>query len=171
MVFGGTTVLAESPPSSSERQTTFVSFVTENAVNLKREKLDILEKKFADLEAQVKQLLSEDSQDRKGLVKSPYDSEVVLKMQGWSSNDHKTEAEAFQANADTLEQKIGKLQARIDNFSQKPYFDNKGFKRSGLKILKGTLTRELNEAKQKIAWHQLQAKTLMISESNHQPRS
>ena len=121
----------------------------------------------------MEQLLPKSSLQRQGedRVNNPYGSQVVRTMKGWSSIDHLAEAKASQREADILKEKVQKLQSRIDRFSQKPYLDTKGFKRSGLKILKGNLTKELREATQKTAWHKSQAKTIMISESNNQQRS
>ena len=52
-----------------------------------------------------------------------------------------------------MEEKIQKLQKRITMFNQKPYRDPKGFRRSGWKLLMGNWRQELNDLKERIAWH------------------
>lgn len=138
-----------------------------------QEKWDFLASKYEELEAKMERLSPESSFQQQGadLNKNPYGSQVDRTMQGWSFMDHLAEAKANQQEADTLEEKIQNIQHRIDTYSKKPYLDTKGFKRSGLEILKGKLTKDLRSATQKIAWHKLQAKTIMISESNDQQRS
>ena len=174
LVLGSSVVLAESshtsPVGPLSVKASPVLSANEQELKTKQEKLEILESKFEELEARMEKLFPESSQGP-DLPKNPYGSQVVRTMQGWSSMDHLAEAKANQQEADTLEMKIQNLQSRIDKYSQKPYLDTKGFKRSGLEILKGNLTQELREATQKTAWHKSQAETIMFSESNHQQRS
>ncbi|MEX2493532.1 MAG: hypothetical protein WD425_17410 [Nitrospirales bacterium] len=177
LVLGSSVVLAE---DSSTRPVEKVN-VEESPVlsaeaqrsKTMQEKWDFLASKYEELEAKMARLSPEESsqQEESALNKNPYDPQVDRTMQGWSSMDHLAEAKVSQQEAAILERRVQKLQNRIDEFSQKPYLDTKGFKRSGLKILKGNLTQELRETTQKTAWHTLQAKTIMLSESNHQERS
>lgn len=177
LVFGSSVVLAESSnsspvgPLSVEESPVLLANTQESKT--KQEKLDILVSKFEELEARMEKLFPKSSPQRQGeaLENDPYGPQVVRTMQGWSSMDHLAEAKASQQEADALEKKVQKLQSRIDRFSQKPYLDTKGFKRSGLEILKGNLTQDLREATQKTAWHKSQAETIMISESKYQQRS
>ena len=170
LVFGSSVVLAESANTNSQGSLG-VEALNEQESNTRQDKLDILASKYEALEARMEKLFSGSSQRQGSDLVNPYGSQMVQTMQGWSSRDHLAEAKTNQQDADTLKKKVQNLQNRIDTYSQKPYLDTKGFKRSGLKILKGNLTKDLREATQKIAWHQSQAKTIMISESNHQQRS
>jgi len=177
LVFGSSVVLAgdftTSPAGHLKVAESPVLSVNGQELKTKQEKLEILAKKFKELEAEMERLLPESSLHRQGSEpkKNPYGSQVVRTMQNWSSMDHLAEAKAAQQEAETLENKIQNLQNQIDTYSKKPHLDTKGFKRSGLRILKGNLTKELREVTQKIAWHKSQANTIMISESKHQQRS
>jgi hypothetical protein len=177
LVFGSSVVLAESsntsPVGSLSVKEYSVLSANEQESKTKQEKLDILESKVEELEARMENLFPLSFIQQQGFEpdNNPYGPQMVRTMQGWSSKDHLVEAKASQQEADILKKKIQKLQSRIDRFSQKPYLDTKGFKRSGLEILKGNLTQELRETTKKTAWHQSQAKTIMISESKHQQRS
>lgn len=170
LVFGSSVVLAESANTSPKGSLSVEAF-NEQESNTRQDKLDILASKYEALEARMEKLLSDSSQRQGSDVENPYDPQLVQSMKGWSSMDHLAKARVSQEEAGILKKKVQKLQSRIDKYSQKPYLDTKGFKRSGLEILKGNLTQDLREATQKTAWHQSQAKTVMISESKHQQRS
>lgn len=176
-VFGSSVVLAEiSNPSPLENfnvEESPVLSADAHGSKTIQEKWDFLLSKYEELEARMERLAPEPSFQQQGsdLKKNPYGSQVVRAMQSWSSMDHLVKAKAHQQEAETLEEKIQNLQNQIDTYSQKSYLDTKGFKRSGLEILKGNLTKDFREATQKIAWHKLQAKTTMTSESKHQQRS
>ena len=137
------------------------------------EKLAGMQSKIQALEIKVNELLHRSSGQKQALnvVATPYQAKTVQAMLGWSSQEHLLESQANHQKAEVLEEKIQKLQDRIDRFSQKPYLDTKGFKRAGLKVLKGNLVQELQEATTKTAWHKEQAKKIMMTESNKQHHS
>ena len=173
-VFGNSGVWAESPNPNQNGSLRMASFqgslANEQDGTTQQEKLAILQSKFQELEAQMKQLLPEASLQGQTSKNIPYDSSTAKVMQGWSSTDHLREANVSEQNSVSVEAKLQKIQSRLDRLAAKPYLDAKGFKRSGLKTLKGRLTQKLNEARQKTAWHRSQAQTIMSSES-HQPQS
>ena len=177
LAFGSSLVLAESSVTvpNAPLGPEAVSTLSDNGERSesKEGKLEILESKLDELENRIDKFFPNSSPEQQGLGigDNPYDSVTVRSMQEWSYKDHLVEARTNQQMADTLEKKLHKLQSRIDRFSQKPYLDTKGFKRSGLETLKGQLTQELREATQKTAWHKSQAKTIMISESKLQQNS
>jgi len=174
LAFSSSMVLAESSNTGPTGHLVEESPVSAQELKTKQEKLDVLASKFEELEAKMERLFPESFLHPQGLSDlktNPYDSQVVRTMQSWSSMDHLAEAKATQQEAEALEKKIQSLQNQIDRYSKKPHLDTKGFRRSGLEILKGNLTKELREATQKTAWHKSQASTIMISESNNQQRS
>ncbi len=174
VVLGNSGVWAESTNPNHKESLRMVTFqdlsVTERDGVTHQEKLDLLQSKLQELEAQMKQLLPEASLQGQASKNIPYDSHTVKVMQGWSSTDHLREANVSEQNMVSVEEKLQKIQSRLDRLAAKPYLDTKGFKRSGLKTLKGRLTQKLHEARQKIAWHRSQAQTIMSSKS-HQPQS
>ena len=73
--------------------------------------------------------------------------------QGNSVDYHVATIQQHEGKTAILDERIQKLEERITRFSQKPYLDPKGFRRSGWKILKGTLRREVNNLQEQIVWH------------------
>ncbi len=174
VVLGHSGVWAESSNPNHNGSLRMITFqgpsVSEQDTRTQQKKLDILQSKLQELEAQMKQLRLEASLQGQDSKNIPYDSNTIKVMQGWSSTDHLREANVSEQNMVSVEAKLQKIQSRLDRLAAKPYLDTKGFKRSGLKTLKGRLTQELHEARQKTAWHRSQAQTIMSSES-HQPQS
>jgi hypothetical protein len=54
----------------------------------------------------------------------------------------------------------------IANLEQKPYFDPKGIKRSGLKLLSGNFKSKMNLLNEKVAWHYKQADQARLLDSH-----
>ncbi|MDT7044056.1 hypothetical protein [Candidatus Nitronereus thalassa] len=160
MVFfmvGSTLALADSSQLMKDQAT---------GVQSDQKKLERLESKIQALESRINQYLPKSSTEV-DLGSNPYDSDVVKRMVGWSSQDHLTKAREHQEQIDSLDNKIQNLNDRIERFNKKPYLDTKGFKRDNLKRLKGNLVQDLREATVKTAWHQEQAEKVMFSESAH----
>jgi len=174
---GNTIALADSSRFIPERSGIEVSQITnpvkESTSETQDEKLVRLESKIQALELRLNELLPSSSGQEPGmsLVSTPYPAQRVHSMLAWSSQDHLLEAQANHQKAEVLEGKIQKLQDRINRFTQKPYLDPKGFKRASLKVLKENLAQEQEEAATKTAWHNAQAKRILMSESNQQRHS
>lgn len=138
----------------------------ENGGQTNQQKLETLEAKIKALESRIDKYLPKTSPEVK-LGSNPYAPEMVKKMVSWSSKDHLMEANAHHQTVETLEQKINKLNDRIDRFNKKPYLDTKGFRRASLKRIKGNVVQDLREATLKTVWHREQAEKVMLSESAH----
>lgn len=80
---------------------------------------------------------------------------------------HMTAIEHHDTKAKILEAKIQNLQKRITTFTQKPYLDPKGLRRSGWKLLKGTWQKEVNELREQITWHANELARLQASANEH----
>jgi hypothetical protein len=80
-----------------------------------------------------------------------------LETKGWSVEDHMVAAKAQEEEAQSLESRVQEVNERIANLEKKPYFDPKGIKRSGLKLLSGNFKNKLNLLNEKVAWHYRQA--------------
>lgn len=177
LVLSSSIALAGDPGTTLEKNMGGEAYSTQTVNKagsaVKEEKLGLLESKLEDLEARINGLFPKSSSksERYDLEKLPYDSETVRTMQGWDSEAHLLEAKANQQTSENLENKIQKIQDRIDRFNQKPYLDPKGFKRSGLEILKGKLVQDHREADIKTAWHKAQVEKILLSESKDQKNS
>ena len=156
-VFGSTLALAEGSHLMNGH---------EPGVQTNQQKLERLEAKIKALESRIDNYLPKPTSESE-LGSNPYAPDTVKKMVGWSSKDHLMEARAHHQTVETLEQKIQILNDRIDRFNKKPYLDTKGFKRAGLKRIKGNLVQDLREARVKTVWHKEQAEKVMLSDSAH----
>lgn len=87
-----------------------------------------------------------------------------LETQGWSIEDHMAAAKAKEEEAHSLGNRVQEVDERIANLEKKPYFDPKGIKRSGLKILKGNFKGQMNLLNEMIAWHYRQADQAKLME-------
>ena len=146
--------------------TLFTLTVHEENSTITGDQLATLESKIKSLEARMNTLFPQSpmEQHELNLEDTPYDSNSVHMMQGWTSEEHVREATAHHQKAQDLYLEIQGLQNRIDRFVQKPYLGTKGFKRSRLKNLKGHLTQALREATTKTMWHTRQAEKMITSE-------
>ena len=106
-----------------------------------------------------------------GPESAPYDPETRQTMQTWSVDEHIASAKAAKEKFDVIEAKVEALQQRIDRFAQKPYLDTKGFKRQGLRLLKGKLMNELGQAADRVVWHENLAKEILVSQDKSQQHS
>ena len=68
---------------------------------------------------------------------------------------HKTAIQQHQGTAAVLEQKIQKMESRLDTFKNS-YRDPKGFRQASWKRLLGTWRGELKDIRQHIVWHEEQ---------------
>ena len=68
---------------------------------------------------------------------------------------HKTAVQQHQDTAAMLEQRIQKLESRLDMF-QNSYRDPKGFRRASWKRMVATWRGELKDIRQRIVWHEEQ---------------
>jgi hypothetical protein len=93
-------------------------------------------------------------------------SDWRLETQGWSVEDHMVAAKAQEEEAQSLEGRVQEVDERIANLEKKPYFDPKGIKRSGLKLLSGNFKSKLNLLNEKVAWHYRQADQAKLLDSN-----
>lgn len=83
---------------------------------------------------------------------------------GWSIEDHMAAAKVKEEEAQTMESRVQKVDERIANLENKPYFDPKGIKRSALKILSGNYKNEMNVLNERVAWHYRQADQAKLME-------
>ncbi len=89
---------------------------------------------------------------------------TLAKTEAMDSVDfHMTALQNHQDRAAQLEQKIQKIQARIQATNEKPYRDPKGFRRSGWKRLVGTWKLEMNALQEQVAWHKNEITRLRAS--------
>ncbi len=72
-----------------------------------------------------------------------------------SVESHKTAIQQHQDKAAMLEQKIQKLENRLDMFKNS-YRDPKGFRQASWKRIVGTLRGELRDIREHIVWHEEQ---------------
>jgi hypothetical protein len=93
-------------------------------------------------------------------------SDWRLETQGWSIEDHMTAAKAQEEEAQSLESRLQQVDEPIANLEQKPYFDPKGIKRSGLKLLSGNFKSKMNLLNEKVAWHYKQADQARLLDSH-----
>jgi len=87
-----------------------------------------------------------------------------LETQGWSIEDHMAAAKAKEEEAHSLGSRVQEVDDRIANLEKKPYFDPKGIKRSGLKILSGNFKSKMNLLNEMVAWHYRQADQAKLME-------
>lgn len=80
---------------------------------------------------------------------------------------HATALQQHQENAAMLEQKIQKLEQRIDTLKKKPYRDTKGFRRSGWKRLVDHWRQEVSNLQTQMAWHRNELTRLQASTNEH----
>ena len=81
----------------------------------------------------------------------PFAGEAMVQ----SVESHKTAIQQHQGTAAVLEQKIQKLENRLD-MVKNSYRDPKGFRQASWKRLLGTLRGELKDIRQRIVWHEEQ---------------
>lgn len=93
-------------------------------------------------------------------------SDWRLETQGWSVEDHMAAAKAKEKEVQSLESRVQEVDERIANLEKKPYFDPKGIKRSGLKLLSGNFKSKMNLLSEKVAWHYRQADQAKLLDSN-----
>jgi transposase len=82
---------------------------------------------------------------------------------------HATALREHQENAAILEQKIQKLEQRIEAFKKKPYRDPKGFRQTGWKRLVDHWKQEIKDLRTQMAWHRNELTRLRASTNEHRP--
>ena len=95
------------------------------------------------------------------------DTETRQVLQTLSVDEHLRILASAKQQFEDLENRIEKVEARIDNLTRKPYLDTKGFRRQGLRLRKGRLLSEQIEAANKIVWHETQVKEMQASRDKH----
>ena len=81
----------------------------------------------------------------------PFAGEAMVQ----SVESHMTAIQQHQGTAAVLEQKIQKMERRLDMFKNS-YRDPKGFRRASWKRLLGTWRGELKDIRERIVWHEEQ---------------
>ena len=86
-----------------------------------------------------------------------------LGISEWSqttADDHLTTAQTLEQKVATLEAKVIKMAERVAEFDRKPYLDTKGFRRDSLKRIIGSTLKEIKDLQKRIAWHRTEASRL-----------
>ncbi|MDX1411171.1 MAG: hypothetical protein R3351_03360 [Nitrospirales bacterium] len=86
-----------------------------------------------------------------------------LGISEWSqttADDHLTTAQTLEQKVSILEAKIIKMAERVTEFERKPYLDTKGFRRDSLKRIIGSTLKEIKDLQNRIAWHRTEASRL-----------
>ena len=81
---------------------------------------------------------------------------VPMKAKVQSVDIHLAAIQQHRDRVTWLEQKIQKLENRLEALKSKPYRDPKGFKRQGWKRLIGTWQGEMRHLRERIVWHEKQ---------------
>ena len=86
-----------------------------------------------------------------------------LDISEWSqttADDHLTTAQTLEQKVATLKAKIIKMAERVTEYDRKPYLDTKGFRRDSLKRIIGSTLKEIKDLQKRIAWHRTEASRL-----------
>ena len=88
---------------------------------------------------------------------------IKLENSEWSqftADDHLTVAQTLEQKVARLEAKILNMTEKITEYGRKPYLDTKGFRRDSLKRIIGSTLKEIKDLRERIAWHRTEASRL-----------
>ncbi len=80
---------------------------------------------------------------------------------------HVAALEEHEGKLAMLSPELQKLETLIDRYTQTPYLDPKGFRRSGWNTLKGRWEKEVNTLRQRITWHTHELAKIQTSATRH----
>ncbi len=95
-----------------------------------------------------------------GDTKSPSTQLGISEWSQVTADDHLTTAQTLEQKVATLEAKIIKMAEKVIEYDRKPYLDTKGFRRDSLKRIIGSTLKEIKELQKRIAWHRTEASRL-----------
>ena len=81
-----------------------------------------------------------------------------------TADSHLKKALHLENRMTVLEDKTEKLKQSISMYENKPYLDNKGFKRSALNNVISTKLQKIDALRGRIAWHRAEAERLEAEE-------
>jgi len=82
----------------------------------------------------------------------------------FTADGHLKKARHLENRMTALEHQTEKLRHSISMYENKPYLDNKGFKRSALNNVMSTKLQKIDALREHIAWHRAEAERLEAQE-------